>query len=69
MDTELKCEGFAMKCSICNKEIVLVPSAAERAKKYGTHPASYYTSLFTTHTDCFLRREGRDMVDGKRHKP
>lgn len=34
-----------MNCTICGKPVVLVPSAAERAKKYGDHPASYYTAL------------------------
>lgn len=54
-----------MKCSICNKEITLVPSAAERAKKYG-NTAAHYTSLFTYHNDCFLKKHDRDMVNGKR---
>ncbi len=54
-----------MKCSICNKEIILVPSAAERAAKYGK-PASYYTSLFTYHNDCFLQKHYRNMVNGRR---
>lgn len=44
-----------MNCTICGKPIILVPSAQERAKKYGDHPASYYTSLFTTHTDCQIK--------------
>ena len=38
-------------CTVCNKPIVLVPSAAERAKKYGQTPA-YYLNLFTTHSEC-----------------
>jgi hypothetical protein len=54
-----------MKCSICGKEVVLVPSAAERAAKHGNKP-SYYTSLFPTHTKCFLKKHGRDMVNGRR---
>jgi hypothetical protein len=50
-----------MKCKHCNREIVLVPSAAERAKKdRAGNPASYYTSLFQYHADCQLelRRVG-----------
>jgi hypothetical protein len=43
-----------MNCTHCNKPIVLVPSAAERAAKYGM-PASYYTSLFTMHSECQLK--------------
>jgi len=42
-----------MNCTICNKPIVLVPSAEERARKYGKS-ASYYRNLFTTHADCVL---------------
>jgi hypothetical protein len=44
-----------MKCTICGEEIVLVPSASERAKKHGGKPADY-TALFTTHPECFLRK-------------
>ena len=48
-----------MKCTICGKPIVLVPSAKERSEKYG-EPPSYYTKLFTTHTQCFLEKRERD---------
>lgn len=51
-----------MKCTICNKEIVLVPSAAERAKKYGGTP-SYYTSLFTEHADCAIKKRETETLD------
>ena len=46
-----------MKCKICGKEIVLVPSAKERAAKdtTGKTPA-YYTRLFTEHSECTLRK-------------
>lgn len=50
-----------MKCTICKNEIVLVPSAAERAKKYSGKPSDY-TKLFTTHATCFLKREGRKVI-------
>jgi hypothetical protein len=44
-----------MKCKHCNKEVVLVPSAAERAAKDVTgKSAKYYTSLFPYHADCEL---------------
>ena len=43
-----------MNCTICGKPIVLVPSAAERSRKYG-EPASYYTSLFPQHAACALK--------------
>ena len=42
-----------MNCNICNKPVVLVPSAAERARKHGETPA-YYTKLFSQHSDCAL---------------
>lgn len=44
-----------MKCSYCNKEIVLIPSAKERADKYGGK-ASDYTRLFTMHSDCQINQ-------------
>ena len=48
-----------MVCSICGEEIVLVPSATDRAKKYGGKPSDY-TKLFTEHAQCALlkREEG-----------
>ena len=48
-----------MKCSICNKEITLIPSAKERANKYGGNPSDY-TKLFTTHADCFIKQRELD---------
>lgn len=45
-----------MKCTICGQEVILVPSATERARKYGDHPASYYTLLFPTHSHCQLAK-------------
>ena len=53
-----------MDCTICGKPIILVPSAQERAKKFGGKPSDY-TRLFTEHTDCFTEkreRETRDLV-------
>jgi hypothetical protein len=52
-----------MKCTHCHKEIVLVPSAAERAKKYGDHPASYYTALFPMHADCQLELRAQSVTE------
>ena len=51
-----------MKCSICNKPITLVPSAAQRAAK-GGGDAAYYTRLFTTHTDCQLAKNKASLSD------
>ena len=44
-----------MKCTICHKKIILVPSARERAIKGGGKPSDY-TKLFTSHTDCFIEK-------------
>jgi hypothetical protein len=56
-----------MKCTHCGKEIILVPSAKERAAKYGGQPSDY-TKLFTMHTDCQLelRAQGTSELI-KRH--
>lgn len=50
-----------MKCTHCGKEVVLLPSAAERAAKDVTgKSAAYYTSLFPRHAACELAlRENR----------
>ena len=46
-----------MKCSYCGQPIVLVPSATERAQKYGGKPIDYI-NLFTMHGTCqVLKRE------------
>ena len=46
-----------MNCTICGKPIKLVPSAAERAAKDVTgKSAAYYTSLFTEHSACDLKK-------------
>lgn len=50
-----------MKCSICHKEIVLIPSAKERAEKYGGKPSDY-TKLFTEHTECALNKRREDTL-------
>jgi hypothetical protein len=49
-----------MKCSICNKPIVLVPSAAYRAKTYGGSPSDY-AQLFTVHADCQIAKNKADV--------
>lgn len=56
-----------MKCSICKKEIVLSPSAKERADKYGGTPESY-TRLFTTHSDCELNKRREDTLELMRRR-
>jgi hypothetical protein len=51
-----------MNCEICGKPVVLVPSAAERAAKYGGTPESY-TAKFPTHVDCFLAKRKKDTSE------
>ena len=43
-----------MNCLLCGKPIVLVPSAKERADKYGGKPSDY-TALFTVHAECQVK--------------
>lgn len=62
------------KCTFCKTTIVLVPSANERAAKYGGK-ASDYTKLFTSHNKCMVATRDKqpnpingkkfDWVDGK----
>lgn len=50
-----------MNCTICGKPVVLVPSASERAKKFGGKPSDY-TKLFTAHAACQLeKRDGKKV--------
>lgn len=53
-----------MKCDICGKPIVLVPSAAERAAtdKAG-RPASYFAGLFRTHAECAINKRNADTSE------
>jgi hypothetical protein len=56
-----------MVCKYCNMPVVLVPSAAERAKKFGGK-ASDYTRIFAEHSHCALnaRNAARDGAIAKR---
>jgi hypothetical protein len=51
-----------MNCTICKQLIVLVPSAAERARKFG-ETAAYYTSLLTAHSHCTVAKRNQDVID------
>jgi hypothetical protein len=51
-----------MNCTICGKPIVLIPSAAERARKHGGN-ASDYTSLFTEHAQCTIDKRNRETSE------
>ena len=53
-----------MNCTICGKPIILVPSAAERARKSGGKPSDY-TKLFTAHGKCQVAKreqETRELI-------
>lgn len=54
-----------MNCRICNKPIVLVPSAKERAAKFGGTP-EFYTRLFTTHGTCQVAQRSLAAVETMR---
>jgi hypothetical protein len=51
-----------MNCTHCNKKIVLIPSARERAAKFGGTPESY-TKLFTMHASCLLERRAASVSE------
>ncbi len=51
-----------MNCTICGKPIVLVPSAQERAKKFGGKPGDY-TALFTAHAQCQEEKRSRESSE------
>lgn len=50
-----------MLCSICGEKVVLVPSAQERARKYGQEP-SFYINLFPNHADCEIKKRNEDLL-------
>ena len=47
-----------MKCTICNKPIVLNPAAKDVTGK----TAAYYTALFTEHADCTIQKRADDTI-------
>ena len=57
-----------MNCTLCGLPVVISPSAAERAARYGGK-ASDYTRLFTTHTRCALdkREQGTLALMRRQH--
>jgi len=56
-----------MNCNICNKPVVLVPSATQRAIKYGG-TASYYTRLFPVHSACALKKREEEVFKLMKNK-
>lgn len=51
-----------MNCTICGKRIILVPSAKERAAKFGGRPSDY-TRLFTEHSACAIAKRERETAE------
>ena len=51
-----------MKCSCCGKPIILIPSATERAKKFGGSPSDY-TKLFTMHSECQVAKRESETIE------
>ena len=51
-----------MNCSICKKPIKLIPSAEDRARKYGGKPSDF-TRLFTTHAQCTIDKRNADTSE------
>jgi len=49
-------------CTICHKPIVLVPSAAERARKSGESP-NFYLDLFRQHARCIVEKREAETVE------
>ena len=50
-----------VNCTICKKPIVLVPSATERAKRYGGKPADY-AALFQQHAACIVAKREEETL-------
>ena len=48
-----------MRCNLCGKPVVLVPSATERAAKYGGKPSDY-TRLFPQHAACAVAKREQE---------
>ena len=58
-----------MNCTICGHHIVLIPSAAHRAKQFGGQPSDYI-KLFTEHSSCIIAKRAQDTRELiERHYP
>src|SRR4051812_38052071 len=54
--------GACMNCLICGKKVELIPSAAERAKKFGGKPEEY-TAIFRMHAQCVLEQRKAEVLE------
>jgi len=53
-----------MKCTICEKSIVLVPSAKARAAAdVSGKSAAYYRNLFRQHAECVIEKRERETLE------
>lgn len=50
-----------MNCTLCDKPVVLHPTAAQRAERYGGTPRDY-TILFPRHADCELKAREQETI-------
>lgn len=55
------------KCRICGEDIVLVPSAEARAKRYGGKPEDYRL-MFSVHPQCLIDKRNAEVLDLIRRK-
>lgn len=51
-----------MNCTICDRPVVLHPTAAQRAERYGGTPRDY-TILFPRHADCVVKAREQEAID------
>lgn len=49
-------------CNICNRPIVLTPSAKKRARKFGGKPSDY-TAMFDSHADCLIKKRNKETSE------
>ena len=51
-----------MNCKICGKPIILVPSAEERARKFGGSPSDYI-KLFDACAECLIAKRSNESKE------
>lgn len=54
-------------CVLCGKPVVLVPSAQERARRFGGKPSDY-AALFDRHAGCEIDRRAEETSELIRRK-
>lgn len=51
-----------MNCALCHLPVVLHPTAAQRAERYGGTPRDYII-LFPRHAECELKKREQDTLE------